>query len=337
MEQSHLLESFGGDTIPFKACKPYLEDCLVVQFELKENKKSKNLKLIRGTVLGAILITLAPWLFFYFHDQQRWANYLDKLNAERGIIVVAADKRYGKFFISGLHDPMAADPRELMKAAKLSPTKVISRWEFYVSDAPEFIEARAKELLQPPAGVSLKVDQSGILSATGAAPHDWVVETRRLVKLIPSITQFRDDNLTNIELKEFESAKAQVEKQVVQFVWGTQLAPGQNKTLQKLVEQILKVSTYARFMHKNVQIQVIGHTNNDGSSKENMKLSQARAQKILSILVLHNIAPANLTVLGVGSRQLLSSRLPAKDKELNRRVSFKVVSSRVQNRTSTNQ
>lgn len=256
--------------------------------------------------MGAIIITLAPWLFFYFRDQQRWANHLDKLNAERGIVVVVADKRDGKFFISGLHDPMAVDPRELMKAAKLSTTKVVSRWKYYLSDAPEFIEVRAKEFLQPPAGVSLKVDQNGILSATGVAPDDWVAETRRLVKLIPGITQFRDDNLIDIELKEFESAKAQVEKQVVQFVWGTQLAPGQNKTLQKLVEQILKLSAYARFVHKDVQIQVIGHTNKDGSAEENMKLSQARAQKVLSILISHNIDPANLTVLGVGSRQLLN-------------------------------
>lgn len=42
LEQSHVLESFNGDTTPFKACKHYLEDCLVVQFELKESKKSKN-------------------------------------------------------------------------------------------------------------------------------------------------------------------------------------------------------------------------------------------------------------------------------------------------------
>jgi OOP family OmpA-OmpF porin len=88
---------------------------------------------------------------------------LEKLDTERGIVVVTADKRHGKFFISGLRDPLAADPLIPMKSANLSPAQVTSRWENYLSEAPKFIEARAKQVLQPPKSVSLKVSNNAIL------------------------------------------------------------------------------------------------------------------------------------------------------------------------------
>lgn len=199
LEQSNALEAFHGDTAPFEAVKPYLEECLLVQFEVKEKtKKSKKPKLIFKIALGAILVTFGPWIFFYIQSNQRWTAYLEKLNAERGIVVVAADKRHGKFFISGLRDPMAAEPRLLMKAAKLNPQQVISRWEYYLSNDAQFIEARANKLLQPPEGVSIKVDENGILWATGAASDQWIAQTRRLVKLIPGVREFRD-NLIDID------------------------------------------------------------------------------------------------------------------------------------------
>ena len=54
-----------------------------------------------------------------------------------------------------------------------------------------------------------------------------------------------------------------------------------------------------------------------------MRLSQARALSVLSTLVSKGIEPANLTTVGVGSREPLG--VTAQDKELNRSVSFKVI------------
>ena len=324
LEQSNALEAFEGDSAPFEAIKPYLEECLLVQFEVKEKqKKSKKNKIIFGIVLGAILATFGPSVFFYIQSNQRWTAYLEKLNAERGIVVTTADRRHGKFFISGLRDPMAADPTLLMKAASLSPQQVISRWELYLSPDAEFVEARASELLQVPEGVSIKVDENGILYVTGAASAQWIAETRRRVLLIPGIRGFRDNNLINIDLSELEPTKAKIEKYVLRFVEGTQLAPGQENTLQNLGREISKLYDSAKLVNKGVQIKIIGHTNTDGEAKANMRLSQARAQSVLSTLVSIGLDPANLTAVGVGSREPLG--VTAQDKELNRSVSFKVI------------
>lgn len=332
LEQSNALETFDGDTAVFESCKPYLEDCLLVQFELKESKKPKNQKIIIATVLGAIALTVGPWIFFYIRDQQRWTTYLEKLNTERGIVVIAADKRHGKFFISGLRDPLAADPLMIMKSANLSPAQVISRWESYLSQQPEFVEARAKQVLQPPQTVSLKVDENNILYATGYASEQWIAESRKLLQLIPGINQFRL-NLVDPDLRELQLSKDKIEHSNLSFLEGTQLSPGSEQTIQTLVKEIPKLFNSAQIVNQRVQIQIVGHTDSDGSQVNNIKLSQARAQKVLSILNSQGLKTINFTTVGVGSRDSL---LGKQSKISNRRVSFKVSLTDALKRKSTN-
>lgn len=322
LEQSNTLDSFDGNTTPFEVCRPYLEGCLLVQFEVKEPKKPKNQKLIIG-VFGAILIAVGPWLFFYIRDQQRWANYLEKLNAERGIVVVSADKRHGKFFISGLRDPLAADPLILMKSANLNPTQVTSRWENYLSEAPKFVEARAKRVLQPPQSISLKVDENAILYATGYASAEWIAESKKLVQLLPGVNKVYL-NIVDTDLRELESAKNKIENYQVDFLNGTQLLPGQDSKIQNLVKEIQKLSNSAQSINKGIRIQIVGHTDAGGSENANITLSQARAQKVLSTLVSQGLKATNFTTQGVGSREPLPDKLSKQGKIFNRRVSFKV-------------
>lgn len=104
-----------------------------MQFEHKqEHKENKKPKLILGVVSGAVLLAVKLWLFFQFGDNQSWTSYLEKLNNGRGIFVVAANKRNGKFFIFGLRDPLAAAPKVTMSTTNLSPEQVTSHWESYL-------------------------------------------------------------------------------------------------------------------------------------------------------------------------------------------------------------
>lgn len=50
-------------------------------------------------------------------------------------------------------------------------------------------------VLNPPKTVTLKIDK-GILSATGTAPHSWILEARRLVTLVPGVAGYRDSDLS---------------------------------------------------------------------------------------------------------------------------------------------
>jgi outer membrane protein OmpA-like peptidoglycan-associated protein len=63
------------------------------------------------------------------------------LESEPGIVLTHAEERGSKFYISGLRDPLAADPASLLPAS-LPSNKVDFNWQEYHSLAPRFAAQR---------------------------------------------------------------------------------------------------------------------------------------------------------------------------------------------------
>ncbi|BAZ24089.1 OmpA/MotB domain-containing protein [Kalymmatonema gypsitolerans NIES-4073] len=312
---------FEGETEPFVAGRPEIEACLEARYQAPTKKNYISARILLGTVA----IGLGIWSFFAIRDHLRWNAYLEKLNSQPGIVVIKADKRGGKYFIYAMRDPLAVDPKMLIKQANLNPKRVISHWTPFLSFEPAIISKRAEELLQPPKTVAVKVDEKGILYLSGSAPRQWILEARKLWRFIPGITQFQDKNLIDIELKHLESYKNQIEQELLFFSEGTtEFFPGEDKKLKNLVLQIQKLLDAAKYVDKNVGIQIVGHTDLTGTETRNIALSQARANKILSYLVSQGINTSNFTTIGVPNTQPLQSGL-VEDKKLSRRVSFKIL------------
>ncbi|MGJ5672713.1 MAG: OmpA family protein [Nostochopsis sp.] len=326
IEKIHLklhreLHDFTGETILFSISKPYLEECLEVRYKVSSKKKY----IYAWSLLGAIAIALGIWSFFSFREQLRWNAYLEKLNSQPGIVVIQAKKGYGKNFISGMRDPLATDPYLLMQQANINPQTVISQWQPYVSLEPQIIAKRAAELLQAPKTVSLKVDQNGVLSATGNAPRQWILETKKSWRLVPGITEYIDKNLLELELQELQLYKQKIEQYQLLFVEGTtEFLPGESNKLPDIVFAIKKISSLAKSLGKDVRFEITGHTNITGTEQRNMILSQARANKIIAYLNFQGINTISFTSVGVGSSQSSSIGLTEQNQQINRRVSFKV-------------
>lgn len=189
---------FEGDTALFLDSQAELKSCLQAQYESEPQTASNSSKVLLGTILGATIIAIATWGRLTIRDSMRWSTFLDKLNAEQGIVVTKAEKHWGKYFISGLRDPLAVDPNEIMKSVKLNPNNVISQWKPYISLEPALLTSRVEKILKPPKTVSLKVDENGILSIKGSAPLAWIKETRKKVQLIPGINQLQERGLISL-------------------------------------------------------------------------------------------------------------------------------------------
>jgi outer membrane protein OmpA-like peptidoglycan-associated protein len=277
-------------------------------------------------LLGGILLGLGTWGFFEFRANQRWKNYVEKLQSEPGIVITDAQKRHGKYFISGLRDPLAADPIKMVQKTKLNSASVISQWKPYLSLETEMIALRAKKVLQPPKTVILSVDESGILYASGTAPRLWILETRRLAPTIPGVTQYQEKNLVETEKEQLISTQKKIESQVILFAKGSeQLVQNQAQKIQDLAREIQGVAGYAQVLGKNVRIEIIGRTDQSGIEETNMILSKARADAIKSILISQGVETTNLSLVGVGIKNPLRKELSEKDKAPNRSVSFKVI------------
>lgn len=321
LEQSDTLESFDGDTAPFETSKHHLETCLQTQYKTKKQKLSPFLWIL----LGVIIIALGSWGFCFARNHLRWANYLKKINAERGILVTDAGKRDGKYFISGLRDPLATDPMAVLPDSKFDSEKVISHWELYYALHPEFIIARAKIILNPPETVRLELINN-VLHATGSASHQWIAEAHKIARVIPGIAQFQEKNLINTDISNLTTIKNWIENQRLCFaVNSTNLVPGQNDTLRTLAKEIQKLQAVTQLLDKRFYIKIIGHTDQSGSKKKNLSLSQERANFIASVLITEGLKGIDYKAVGIGSSKSLCEEMAGKNREFNRGVSFNIV------------
>lgn len=75
---------------------------------------------------------------------------------------------------------------------------------------------------------------------------------------------------------------------------------------------------------ENLQLKIEGHTDNIGSEKFNLKLSQRRADEVKSHLIKMGIAPERLQSVGMGMHKPLNENLTDADRAKNRRVEITV-------------
>ncbi len=76
--------------------------------------------------------------------------------------------------------------------------------------------------------------------------------------------------------------------------------------------------------HKNIIVEISGHTDNVGSYTYNLKLSQQRANAVRKYLILKNCKPAQIIAKGYGESKPVADNSSDKGKAKNRRVEFKV-------------
>ncbi|MBD2447653.1 OmpA family protein [Nostoc sp. FACHB-152] len=327
IEKIHLklgteLHNFEGETEPFQASQPYLDSCLTVQYKTA----SKQNYTYAWALLGLIAIAGGIWGFFTLREHIRWQAYINKLNSQPGIVVINTKHQNGRHFIWGMRDPLAVDPNTLIQQTHLNPQKVIGKWQPYLSFEPQLLSKRSARLLQPPTTISLQVDNKGILSANGYAPQQWILDAHKLWRFIPGITQFQTQNLLPSELRELQLAKKQIEETIFLFEEGkSELIPGEANRLTNLAVIIHKLFKTANYLGKAAQIQIRGHTNNQGTEQENILISQARANKILSYFNNQGLSKNKFKIVALGSKLPYKTEFNLESQRLNRRVSFQVL------------
>jgi outer membrane protein OmpA-like peptidoglycan-associated protein len=310
------LKAFRGDAAPFERARPILEGCLASQLRPREKKSSYR----RWIVVGALLLlALALWQFLGWRERQRWSTYLEALRREPGIVVVSSGRRDGKFFVEGLRDPLSRDPAQLLGRTGVSADSIAAQWQPYQALAPDFVAARARDLLQPPAGVTLRFE-NGVLMASGSASDRWIVESERLAPAIAGVRRFQYAGLEpDLRIKQ------QLESLALTFPKGqADLADGQSDTIDRIARLLGGLNSVSALRARRTRVELVGHADNDGSDEINSPLSVARAETILRQLPVSHFDALDLVSRGVGTAEPLAPGVSEAEKARNRRVSFRV-------------
>lgn len=105
---------------------------------------------------------------------------------------------------------------------------------------------------------------------------------------------------------------------------GVNFVSGSAKLL-KYSEQVLQRAYLALAANPNLNVQIIGHTDNRGGVMTNKKLSLRRAQTVRTWLIRSGIAASRLTAIGRGQAEPIDTNNTPEGRANNRRIEFRVL------------
>lgn len=123
-----------------------------------------------------------------------------------------------------------------------------------------------------------------------------------------------DDDLSRIELKEGQK----VELKNIYFDYDkAEFLPRSYRELHALVQRM--------YAHPKMMIEVMGHTDNQGTDEYNEQLSISRAKAVVDFLIQEGIDQERLKFSGYGSKIPVTSNATEYGRQMNRRVEFLVL------------
>ncbi|MFV0388505.1 MAG: hypothetical protein ACK5NT_07105 [Pyrinomonadaceae bacterium] len=268
------LMNFDGDTAPFRATRPILERCLLSKSNTDEREDDPLFSPTR-ILLGTLSLIILAALVFVGWQYWNWANYLQSLRNEPGIVLTETE--FGLFHrtINGLRDPLARPIDVLETNYGYESGDIIYNLKPYIDANSAFIVARATRLLQPPKDVTLKY-QNGVLTATGNVDSNWFAESEKLALAVGGVSRFENDNGRVFAL---EKEIAQTE---VQFACNsidlTETGRTNIRTLSGLVSSLATIAP-------GTQLNVIGNSSNTGDVASNRKFRNKRAAYVRQSLI----------------------------------------------------
>lgn len=300
-ELNEALQNFRGDKKAFEAARPYLESCL----NHKQSDSASETGSDRGGLSPALVVILmlpVIWLVWWgvtsYAEQQRWADFLGKASETPGIYITSttASGKNGRAVVYGLRDPLSVDPKEIARRAGLAHEMIDFQFEDYLSLAPELIERRARDILHAPASVQLSVPKdTSVLNITGTAAHAWIAQLQKFGSMIPGVTLIQDVGLQDESRIRLDHLVREIEANKFEFEAGSaSLSAESEPGLQAVLLMLREGDSLAQQLGNRIQVEIRGHTSEEGSIDMNHRLALARARGILSTLKVERFLATDL-------------------------------------------
>ena len=351
-DRRQALESFDGDSSGLADVEAHLAACAAMRQQATTRKRGFPwLVFLLAMLLVAGAAGVGYWRWEVAQEQARvraeqeaeeariraeqearraaelkaWSDYLDRLRAQPGIVVTEADERDGKFMVSGLRDPLAADPAQILRDTDVDPERVASRWQPYQSLEPRFVLRRLEASLKPPPSVTLLLVNDRIV-ASGAATPIWISRARTAARELPAGgPTFDVSEVTNIAETTLGELRRAIQSHEIRFNTDEALpSPGQEGVLDTLAGQIKELTTLASSLRLMPRFRVSGHADDTGPSTLNLSLSVARAGAVLALLRKRGVPADLMSIGGAGNLDPAEMGQTERARSLNRRVTVTV-------------
>ena len=299
------LTFFDGDITPFEATRPILESELLSHYQIPQRPISP----LFWTLVGGLAVWLVFIAIFFVRDNMYWNDYLDELSAEPGIVIIDKGRANGKWFVTGLKDPLATPTDSLLARTSLERDQVTENWRSYVDLSDEILLRRAHQFLGPvPKEVGLSIENS-VLMATGTnVPREWQEKAREQAQYIFGVANYNDDGIKIFDELAMMADEAALEQKMIYFPNGSVDVDSTHQSaltdIYLLIEALLD---QANIGHKNLSISVFGHSTVGDNEQQNLLIGDNRANAVVSKLINLGLAESGIIrPVGMGAQALPS-------------------------------
>jgi OOP family OmpA-OmpF porin len=316
------LAEFDGDTAPFTAARPLLEECLATVVATDRGRETGSRRAwVPWAVAAAVVLLLVGGLAL--RSRIRWNTALARLRTEPGIVVTEAERGWRRSSLAGLRDPIAPEPSALLAGAGVDTGRIEQRWEPYLSLRPELVLARARRAFAPPAGVELAL-AGDTLRASGRAPLRWAAGAQAVG--LPAGTTVLDLRGLRLEVPPaLGDLQERLARERVLFDVGSAVPRGDARgTIERVADAFGRLESGAAALGARATLELVGRTDTTGSDATNQELSRNRAEAVLRLLAGSGISRAVTSTSAVGTSRPLAGTDPAESARINRSVSFQV-------------
>lgn len=315
------LQTFSGDNAPFSRIVPDLERCLLTQhgdgptIEAPNGPKSNRKAWV---LLGTASLILALWIGGTRWRTHAWRQFEADLARTPGVLLTDTSHRGGVWTFRGMRDPLAASPAEILRRHDL-PTHQ-ARFEFspFWSLSPELILKRATHRLGPPVGVTLRLEQETLI-AEGSAPAGWAERSRPVALALPGVSAWDASRLQDSLAQRLIETQQRVEAHVIYFSDGVtpvNTAPAWDL----LAAEVQELLSAARAANRTIVVELLGHTDRQGTPETNQRLGWQRAQVVMTSLLERGIAAKNLRAISRSTADASAEPANARDRRVTMRV-----------------
>jgi OOP family OmpA-OmpF porin len=171
---------------------------------------------------------------------------------------------------------------------------------------------------------------NGVLTLSGEASHRWLTRVRAEAPKLAGIVSVDDRAIVDLDLRAFQQSKSIIEHAFVYFLVNKDdIATEGFAALSRLPDELRRCETAARRLDDSIILEIDGYADAVGDAAKNADLSRRRAQKVRDFLLSCGFEPGRLLVVGMGASAKTAPGEAATPEQAQRRVAFKVRSSRV--------
>jgi outer membrane protein OmpA-like peptidoglycan-associated protein len=259
-------------------------------------------------------------------DERLWSDYVARLRAEPGIVVTDTARRGDKWLISGLRDPLAVDPEQVLREMSLDPARVVSQWQPYQSLDAEFVLKRVQTSFAPPPSVSFAIE-GGRIVAKGSATQTWLQRARTFARMLPAGAPAVDlSQVQDINSGVLGKLRDAIQAKDIRFEYNQPLPmKGQEGVLDQLAAELKELTALSSKERLTTRVTLTGHSDVVGQSLYNLALSLARAEAVRTMLKQRGVDPDLLAVRSAGTLEPRELGDTETARSVNRRVSLTVV------------